>query len=174
MISQFNGGELMLDLHDVQDNRKTSPLKPVADVESPVSMVFDAEAEDAEVILPPSLRRQPSTTPMMNDEPVMHYHSTATTPIPSPDAPIDVEEVKLPTPRRPRLNSIPPERRKSVYETQVCWALPRWLRKPLWAWVDRVAMVLTPEWLRTTLLVWAAWCTMSLGLPKSHRSSIKC
>ncbi|KAG2009509.1 membrane transporter, variant 4 [Coprinopsis cinerea AmutBmut pab1-1] len=56
-------------------------------------------------------------------------------------------------------------RRTSVYERKLCWSLPRWLRRPLWAWWDRVMMVLSPEWLRTTLLVWAAWWAMSLGMP---------
>ena len=41
--------------------------------------------------------------------------------------------------------------------------LPRWLADPLDAWTDRVMMVLSPEWLRTTLLVWSAWFGMSLG-----------
>ncbi|EAU86401.2 membrane transporter [Coprinopsis cinerea okayama7 len=54
-------------------------------------------------------------------------------------------------------------RRTSVYERKLCWSLPRWLRRPLWAWWDRVMMVLSPEWLRTTLLVWAAWWAMSLA-----------
>ena len=40
---------------------------------------------------------------------------------------------------------------------------PRWLADPLDAWTDRVVMVLSPEWLRTTLLVWSAWFGMSLG-----------
>ena len=42
---------------------------------------------------------------------------------------------------------------------------PRWLADPLDAWTDRVVMVLSPEWLRTTLLVWSAWFGMSLGAP---------
>ncbi|KAF5340081.1 hypothetical protein D9758_013141 [Tetrapyrgos nigripes] len=54
-------------------------------------------------------------------------------------------------------------RRSSVYERRLCTALPRWIRKPLWAWWDRVMMVLTPEWLSTTLLVWGAWFGMSLA-----------
>ncbi|TFK26851.1 MFS general substrate transporter [Coprinopsis marcescibilis] len=54
-------------------------------------------------------------------------------------------------------------RRASVYEQKLCWSLPRWLRKPLWAWLDRVMMVLSPEWVRTTVLVWAAWWAMSLA-----------
>lgn len=54
----------------------------------------------------------------------------------------------------------------SFYEmkSKVYWKLPRWLRKPLWAWMDRIAMVLAPEWFRTTILVWAVWCSMSLGM----------
>ncbi|KAF6754913.1 MFS general substrate transporter [Ephemerocybe angulata] len=54
-------------------------------------------------------------------------------------------------------------RRSSVYERKLCWSLPRWLRRPLWAWLDRVMMVLSPEWVRTTLLVWFVWCAMSLA-----------
>ena len=41
--------------------------------------------------------------------------------------------------------------------------LPRWIRKPLRGWLDRVALVLSPAWLRTTVLVWLAWCSMALG-----------
>lgn len=48
-------------------------------------------------------------------------------------------------------------------KSKLYWGLPRFVRKPLWAWADRVAMVMSPEWLRTTLLVWGAWCAMSLG-----------
>ncbi|KAH9851820.1 MFS general substrate transporter [Lenzites betulinus] len=45
----------------------------------------------------------------------------------------------------------------------VCRALPRWIRRPIMAWIDRVAMVMSPEWLKTTLLVWAVWWAMSLA-----------
>ncbi|KAF8547038.1 MFS general substrate transporter [Imleria badia] len=41
--------------------------------------------------------------------------------------------------------------------------LPRWIKRPLMAWLDRVGMVLSPEWCRTTLLVWAVWFLMSLA-----------
>ncbi|KAK7681521.1 hypothetical protein QCA50_015253 [Cerrena zonata] len=53
----------------------------------------------------------------------------------------------------------------SFYEmkSKMYWKLPRWFRKPLWAWMDRIAMVLAPEWFRTTTLVWAVWCSMSLA-----------
>ena len=75
-------------------------------------------------------------------------------------------------PRRPRpslslrqshMSTASGRRTSSIYEKKVCHALPRWLRKPLWAWWDRVGMVLSPEWRRTTVLVWAAWCAMALG-----------
>ena len=69
---------------------------------------------------------------------------------------------------RPRLASQAGRRHStasSMFEprSKMYWRLPRWLRKPLWAWFDRIAMVLAPEWMRTTLLVWAAWFAMSLG-----------
>ena len=46
------------------------------------------------------------------------------------------------------------------------WRLPRRVRRPLLAWADRVALVLSPDWARTTLLVWTVWTLMSLG--ESH------
>ncbi|GJE98431.1 MFS general substrate transporter [Phanerochaete sordida] len=47
--------------------------------------------------------------------------------------------------------------------TKLCWKLPRWLRRPLMAWMDRISMVLAPEWMRTTVLVWIVWWTLSLA-----------
>jgi hypothetical protein len=47
--------------------------------------------------------------------------------------------------------------------SRLYYRLPLAVSRPLWAWVDRVAMVLAPEWVRTTVLVWIAWCAMSLG-----------
>ncbi|TFK33035.1 MFS general substrate transporter [Crucibulum laeve] len=71
---------------------------------------------------------------------------------------------------RPPLTASGPSRRlsamskrSSMYDRGVYKHLPRWLRKPLRAWSERVMMVLSPEWIRTTLLVWAAWCAMSLA-----------
>lgn len=43
------------------------------------------------------------------------------------------------------------------------WRVPIKVRAPVEAWFDRFGMVLAPEWLRTTLLVWGAWFGMSLG-----------
>lgn len=56
-------------------------------------------------------------------------------------------------------------RRSSLYEAKakVYWALPRRIRKPLWAWSDKISVVLGSEWRTTTLLVWAMWCSMSLA-----------
>ncbi|KAG6885648.1 hypothetical protein C0993_011782 [Termitomyces sp. T159_Od127] len=84
-----------------------------------------------------------------------------------PPSPVATPTSPRPTPRPPRRGVSPGNRRSrrisSVYEKRLCECLPRLVRKPLWAWLDRVMMVLSPEWLRTTLLVWAAWCSMSLG-----------
>lgn len=67
-----------------------------------------------------------------------------------------------------RLSTASARRRSSYYEKKFCNSLPRWLRRPLWAWWDRVLMVLSPVWLRTTVLVWAIWWAMSLGKFLSH------
>lgn len=59
---------------------------------------------------------------------------------------------------RERSSSTLGDKRSKLY-----WKLPRWLRKPMWAWAERMSMVLSPEWIRTTILVWIAWFAMSLG-----------
>ncbi|KAF9525470.1 major facilitator superfamily domain-containing protein [Crepidotus variabilis] len=64
-----------------------------------------------------------------------------------------------PTPRRLSTMS----RRSSIYEEKVRKVLPRWLRRPLEAWWSRVMMVLSPEWLKITVVVWFVWCALSLA-----------
>ena len=51
----------------------------------------------------------------------------------------------------------------SSIKSKAYWKIPRWIRRPMSAWADRVAMVLTPEWLKTTLIVWTVWLLMSFG-----------
>lgn len=51
----------------------------------------------------------------------------------------------------------------SARKSKLYSKLPRFIAKPLWAWAERVALVLAPEWFRTTILVWIVWCAMSLG-----------
>ncbi|KAI0335781.1 MFS general substrate transporter [Cubamyces sp. BRFM 1775] len=134
--------------------------------------------------LPPATPHRPSTpsqgvsTQLLSASPVpIPTSPSSATPtlarVPSaPELPTSTER---PRPR-PRAHSSAPigrrrmSRRMSTASTfieskagGVCKALPRWVRRPLLAWIDRVAMVLSPEWLRTTLLVWAAWWAMSLA-----------
>jgi hypothetical protein len=66
----------------------------------------------------------------------------------------------------PRTLRVPRNRRRSsvsVSYKSIGW-LPRFIRKPLWAYLDRISLVLTPEWIWTTLTVWAVWFSMALGM----------
>lgn len=56
-----------------------------------------------------------------------------------------------------------PSPASSIYKGKVCYSFPRTLSKPMRAWWNQVAMVLSPEWFRTSILVWGAWFFMSLG-----------
>jgi hypothetical protein len=40
---------------------------------------------------------------------------------------------------------------------------PRWIVRPVLAWVERMSIVLSPQWLRSTVLVSSAWCAIALG-----------
>jgi len=67
---------------------------------------------------------------------------------------------------QPRLPGVLRRRRSSVVSVSyksMGW-LPRFIRKPLWAYLDRIASVLAPEWIWKTLTIWAIWFSMSLGM----------
>ncbi|CAE7063702.1 unnamed protein product [Rhizoctonia solani] len=80
----------------------------------------------------------------------------------------DESEESTPGSSRPRRGSRlsrPPTHRRarsssSVYVEQ---NLPSTVARPISAWLDRVAMLFTPEWRLTTILVWCAWWGMSLA-----------
>lgn len=89
--------------------------------------------------------------------PDISRRSRLPSPVPRPRSSLDASQ------RRASTSSRRSHRPGSIYEKQVRGVLPRWVRRPLEAWLYRVAMVLSPEWLKTTVLVWAMWCSMSLG-----------
>lgn len=67
---------------------------------------------------------------------------------------------------RPRQGTIHPRTSSVVsfeMKQRVGSMLPRWVRRPLLAWLDRVGMVLAPEWFRTTVLMCSIWFFMSLA-----------
>ena len=65
---------------------------------------------------------------------------------------------------RPRTSRVPRSRRSSVSVSykSMGW-LPRFIKRPLCAYLDRIALVLAPEWFWKTLTVWAVWFSMALG-----------
>lgn len=215
-ITQYNGSELSLTIHDVDDRRPSTPpqdeREPFVSAVGPrpqrtdVRLVFDATEQDEPARM--SSETDPlaleaaiasATARRQSDSPeIINYDSTGSsntplgshsfvTPVASRANSVrsiaalqstsledeeeeeDAEAVEdktrsLLNRRRPRASTTL-SRRSSLYEAQVkvCWALPGWIRRPLWAWLDRISVVLSPEWLRTTLLVWAMWCTMALA-----------
>jgi len=68
------------------------------------------------------------------------------------------------TPRSPQLHpsNVLNRRRSSVSYKSMGW-LPRFIRKPLLSYRDRIALVLSPEWIWKTLTIWAMWFSMALG-----------
>jgi hypothetical protein len=114
---------------------------------------------DSHTFATPVQEHPPSSLPSANGE-------AWPTPVqPSPSSPTSARSSRN-RPRGGRQNSHVSARSwrsSSAYEKKVWYSLPRTLRKPLWVWWDRVMMVLSPEWFRTTVLVWGAWFFMSLG-----------
>jgi len=75
------------------------------------------------------------------------------------------EDEREATPRSPQLrsSSVLRRRRSSVSYKSMGW-LPRFIRKPLWSYLDRISLVLSPEWIWKTLTIWAMWFSMALGM----------
>ena len=70
----------------------------------------------------------------------------------------------------PRYNRQVASSRGTMYKLKqkVGGVLPWWIQKPLWAWLDRVSIVLSPEWVKTTSLMWIVWFAVSLGVSTLH------
>lgn len=190
LISRFNGSDIAIELEDVRDHQchdalvttegdfskfdvrsranSTTPFAANVDLDGPFSITSDSSTENSQssrsVLITDyaSMRETPNRG---DSTPEQHVLSD------SPTEPMlkDIAATAGESLPRNNLHSIrhrrepSASRRSSVYEQKVCRALHRWLRRPLWAWWDRVMMVLAPEWLRTTVLVWLAWFAMSLG-----------
>ncbi|KZT73865.1 MFS general substrate transporter [Daedalea quercina L-15889] len=173
LISRFNGDELSLAIEDVRD----SVYAPVIS-EEPASMDPHDYREQA------TKRPEQDPTLSVPHDPPNVVFDAGVQEGDAPDASSGMSDERAPIPSansRDLLRASPESESKSYdatgesnvaleghyYHTpqpsQIYWRLPRWLRKPLWAWLDRIAMVLAPEWMRITLLVWAAWFAMSLA-----------
>lgn len=119
--------------------------------------------EEEGAMIPPSLTRTRSRSP----NPLPNPPQPPPPIIPTLHPPPSPHQLFSHSRRRSSMSSRRRTRSSSFYEmgkTGPFRKLPRWIRRPLMAWLDRVAMVLSPEWARTTVLVWAVWCAMSLGV----------
>ncbi|KJA23266.1 hypothetical protein HYPSUDRAFT_137939 [Hypholoma sublateritium FD-334 SS-4] len=74
----------------------------------------------------------------------------------------DVDTVRG-TSRRRLSEASTTSRISSAHTRRIHRMILRWIRTSLGAWWGRMSMVLAPEWLRTTILVWAAWWAMSFA-----------
>ncbi|ETW81874.1 major facilitator superfamily [Heterobasidion irregulare TC 32-1] len=147
MISRFNGDDFDISLYDVDDS------------------VRDRLGENTPFLSPP----HDEDSHLLSASAVVQAESPV---VPEPDADTDAA-ASHPPPARPRPRPPRSESRasrtsvtSSIFEGKggwLWWKLPRWIRRPLGAWLDRFAMVLAPEWIRTTVVVWGVWFGMSLG-----------
>ncbi|KAG6835928.1 hypothetical protein H0H93_013263 [Arthromyces matolae] len=187
MISRFNGSDLTLEIKDVQDQHdptaSDAPPRPIQSnyhendsrPRASSTTIFNASDIPGDTLIPsisspksgrPTLVTQYNATDAadtgLDQEPssdglLRNVDETDSKP-PSPVQSTTVPRSASRRPRRARQNST-----SSVYEKRFWESMPRIVRRPLSAWWDRIKMVLSPEWLRTTLLVWVVWCAMSLA-----------
>jgi len=158
MISKYNGDNFTIAIDDVDDTQQ--PPRSEEEEERPFLSTGRSDEEH-------------SASPSPNN----NYHSTGES-----ETRLDGHAFVTPATehvppkehsRRPTLTNTPIQRRVStistasshyVGKTRICAGLPRWIRKPIQGMWDRVATVMSPDWIRTTLLVWLAWFSMSLGI----------
>ena len=176
-ISEFNGDDLAINLNNVEDRRG--------------SVLLPAEDPDLEAIGVPRPPHQLSAEDNTNvvPKPNQNYHSTGS--ISSSPNPADYEDA-LPrssriddrgeaetdpffsvpetkpsqfsnAPARPLLSSFRGPHIGMKARWNFLHRLPPWTRRPLNAWLGRLALVLSKEWRSTTLLVWWIWFAISLG-----------
>jgi hypothetical protein len=165
--------------------RDARPSAEAAAKDADAEVVFDEEAEEDEYVRRDRMRAMGHGVRLASDTGLFHhtpevktYGSRDASPPNSARAsgdlvasPTAVDSPALDSPAgpspapRPRLARSATGRRSSFHEVErrVCLALPHVVRKPLWAWLERMELVLAPEWRRTTVLVWCAWFGMSLG-----------
>jgi hypothetical protein len=185
-ISEFNGDDLAINLGNVEDRRGAVLFATEeADIEAieslpcpPKRYPHDDTTDHAE----PTLNRATHSN--------FNYHATESTPSPPPnpvayeDAPagssrmddggetetdpfFSMPEVKTAQlsnpPARPLLSSSHTRHTPMKVQWKFLHPLPCWLRRPISAWLSRLAMVLSRKWRSTTLLVWWIWFAISLG-----------
>lgn len=178
MISKFNGSDMPIVIDDVSDIRPQQPQSivkqdqtlghsPSGSGSNYASTQESSTVLDGHTYATPVVEYSEPTYAQNAGRPTSNvFHDLESNhPIPATAA---MPSPVISTPRpRPRIRSTSSRRMSrrssSVYEKRVCSSLPPVVRRPLWAWWDRVMMVLTPEWLRTTTLVWGIWFGMSLG-----------
>ena len=182
-ISQFNGDDLAINLGNVEDRRGSVLFAADDPDRGAIGMprpLHDRSVEDGDNAVP---TLGPATNSTLN------YHSTEST-SPSPhqvdfenifphssriddsgetetDPFFPVPETKTAplstAPARPLLSPSSNSHTRIKVQWKFLHRLPLWARRPLSAWLGRLALVLSKEWRSTTLLVWWIWFAISLG-----------
>lgn len=185
MISKFNGSNLSIELEDVRDHLNNpcdsvDPHGPVDDIQASEDGrsggVATMNADGTRITL---VTGYDST----GETPVLDPDRALFSPLvlENPDL-LGTKESTLQPPKfndpssssssleRPRIVNPPPisrthSRRLSdaSLSSRKFHILPPLLRRPLRSWWDRVQLVLSPEWLRTSVLMWSTWCAMALA-----------
>ncbi|KAG8889996.1 hypothetical protein FRB98_001431 [Tulasnella sp. 332] len=190
-ITKFNGQTMSLDMKDVSATpRLPSVVFEMDDSPQPSSLKELPPIPDLKVTIPPSISYQSTAS---QSEPPLPGDYTFQTPV-SEDNFVFRQEIGSPlessilTPqegaewRRPAQR---PGRRsrgvsfaESVAPAVEGW-FTEWVLRPGAAWWKKMVSLLTPEWRRSTVLVWVAWTLMSLAytifnvfLPKLLESTV--
>ncbi|KAG9014265.1 hypothetical protein FRB94_013575 [Tulasnella sp. JGI-2019a] len=177
-ITKFNGQSLELDMKDVAVTPRvsaiifdidSSEIQQTGTVRKPPHLSFETKGSTPPAVSYQSTSSQ-STPPLPGDytfqTPTTERGSIFSQEPQSPrddllSNPLQDDEWRRPPPRA-RRRSRGVSFAESVAPAVEGW-YSEWVLQPLAAWWDKMASLLTPEWRRTTLLIWTAWTLMSLA-----------
>ncbi|KAG8942014.1 hypothetical protein FRC03_003731 [Tulasnella sp. 419] len=168
-ITSFNGMTMKLGIKDVDDQPPVSTIEQDGNsLQQKLSQMLMSSSTE---------RAQHNGTPNSDPSPPISYQSTSS----SAEAPLsggdytfqtpvaEIAPTFPPPPSRRQSTVIPPSRRLSTV-SQISQRSPtlnrfirKWIKEPLEVWWEKILSLLTDEWRKTTLLIWAAWCLMSLA-----------
>jgi len=156
-INSYNGVSMDLDISDVHnepiDDPEEAPTKPEGHPGSNSPRLSDSSATSSDY----------QATTSHSEAPLANGDYQFQTPTAEHDPFFSEPNSDSPS-RRPASRKSPSRRNSSVRFNGPNSILLNSVLGPLRSWVDRIQSLLTDEWRRTTLLMWAAWCLMSLGM----------
>lgn len=166
-IAEYNGDSLAINVRDVEDRRRASlclTSREASQTEryfSPRTSIENQTNYQATNISPFTVSVMCSPVDVPDSTRLDVTTETETDPLVSNDA--ESKPLRRSEAISPSQASQLPSNQSTTVKPYFLRYFPKPLERPLAAWLDRLSLVLSKEWRRTTLLMWCIWFCLSLG-----------